>query len=100
MLLWIAGVFESAGVGVCGDDCCFVPMSVGWTGGRIGRKAGLGGNLPEKVPLEVIKKARSGRVNWRKAGYLVLAAQTPKPPAARPIRPPPMPPLTVALRAH
>lgn len=49
------------------------------------------------MPLPVIRKARKGSVRPRKAGYLRDAANTPRPPRARPAAPPRTPPLTVAL---
>lgn len=66
---------------------------------RPGPKQGsiLGPNPPENVPVLAIKKARNGTVKLRNAGYLLLPINTPSAPAAVPIRPPPTPPIMVAL---
>lgn len=53
--------------------------------------------IPEKVPADETRNALKGVVNERTAGYLRMAAKRPTPPAARPMMPPMLPPLTVAL---
>ena len=49
------------------------------------------------LPADVTRKARRGSVSVRKAGNRLLAAHTAPVPTASPTRPPPMPPLSVAL---
>ena len=53
--------------------------------------------VPPNVPPDVTRKALRGRVNCRKAGYRVAAAQTPPTATASPAIPPTAPPLRVSL---
>ena len=53
--------------------------------------------VPTKVPVEVTRKERKGRLRALKAGNLLLAATAPAAPITVPITPPTVPPLTVAL---
>lgn len=50
-----------------------------------------------KVPVDVTRKARKGRVSARNDGYLLLAPITAAAPIAVPTIPPMVPPLTEAL---
>lgn len=54
-------------------------------------------HIQEKVPVDTARKTRKGTVRERKPGYRLVAAMTPAVPIPNPIRPPKMPPLTVAL---
>ena len=54
-------------------------------------------DVPPNVAEDVHKKALSGSVNCRKAGYLAPAPKTPATPRPRPAAPPMAPPLRVSL---
>ena len=55
------------------------------------------GGVPANVEELVTRKARMGRVRFRKAGYRLEAPHTPSDPTARPTTPPMIPPVNVAL---